>query len=120
MGACTDGAPELRSGFAARIKQRSPNAVGTRCVIHSEALVSSTSPATMNGKPAIANRVVNFVKTSSIKSRLFNVQCMDMDADHEALVLYGCSMVTKRQHACSGLRVEQGSGVLTGKKFLLC
>ena len=37
VGICTDGAPTMlgsQSGFIARIKQKSPNAVGTHCVIH--------------------------------------------------------------------------------------
>ena len=37
VGICTDGAPAMlgcRSGFIARMKKRSPNAVGSHCVIH--------------------------------------------------------------------------------------
>ena len=51
------GAPTLlasRSGFIARIKQKSPNAVGTHCVIHREALASKTLTAAMKDKLAIA------------------------------------------------------------------
>ena len=43
---CTDGAPAMlgcRSGFIARMKRRSPNAVGSHCVIHQEALAAKTS-----------------------------------------------------------------------------
>ena len=43
IGICADGAPTMfgsRSGFVTRIKQKSPNAVGTHCVIHREALAS--------------------------------------------------------------------------------
>ena len=46
-GICADGAPTMfgsRSGFVTRIKQKSPNAVGTHCVIHKEALASKTLP----------------------------------------------------------------------------
>ncbi|XP_076806253.1 protein FAM200C-like [Clavelina lepadiformis] len=37
VGVCTDGAPAMlgcRSGFISRMKQKSPNAVGSHCVIH--------------------------------------------------------------------------------------
>ena len=89
MGVCTDGAPEmLRSqrGFVTRIKQSSPNAVRTHCIIHREVFASRTLPATMNDKLAIAIRVVDFVKTSSVKLRLFTSLCKNVDADHETLL----------------------------------
>ena len=89
----------LRSEFVARIKQRSPNAIRTNCVFQREALASRTLPATMNGKLAIAIRVDNFVKASSVKSMLFTALCKDMEADHENLVSHGCLMVSNRQHA---------------------
>ena len=77
-----------RSGFIVRIEQRSPNAVGTHCVIHRQFLVLRTSPATINDKLAIAIRVVNFIETGSIKSMLFISLCKDMDADHETLLFH--------------------------------
>ena len=57
VGVCMDGAPTMlgsRSGFIARIKQKSPNAVGTHCVVHREALASKTLTAAMKDKLAIA------------------------------------------------------------------
>jgi len=56
VGVCTDGAPEMigsRSGFISRIKQKSPNAIGSHCVIHREALAAWTLSATMKDKLAI-------------------------------------------------------------------
>ncbi|XP_078495350.1 protein FAM200C-like [Ciona intestinalis] len=50
VGICTDGAPAMmgsRSGFIVRMKQKSPGAVGTHCVIHTEALATRTLPNTM-------------------------------------------------------------------------
>ena len=43
VGVCTDGAPAMlgcRSGFITKVKQKNPDAVGTHCVIHREALAS--------------------------------------------------------------------------------
>ena len=91
VGVCTDGAPAMlgsQSGFVTRIKDKSPNAVGTHCVIHREALASRTLPAAMNEKLATTIRVVNFVKKSPVKSRLFAILCKDMDADHETLLFH--------------------------------
>ena len=42
----------------------------------------------MNGKLAIAIRIVNFVKTSFVKLRLFITLCKDMDADHDTLLFH--------------------------------
>lgn len=91
VGVCTDGAPAMlgsRGGFITRMKQRSPNAVGSHCIIHREALASRTLPATLNEKLAITIRVVNYVKTSAVNSRLFTKLCKDMDSDHETLLFH--------------------------------
>jgi hypothetical protein len=91
VGICTDGAPAMlgsRSGFISRMKHRSPNAVGTHCVIHREALASRTLSSAMNKTLSIAIRVVNFVKTTPVKSRLFARLCKDMDSDHETLLFH--------------------------------
>ena len=56
VGVCTDGAPAMigsRRGFISRIKQKSPNAIGSHCVIHREALAAWTLSATMKDKLAI-------------------------------------------------------------------
>ena len=76
------------SGFIARIKQKSPNAVGTHCVIHREALASKTLTAAMKDKLAIAIRVVNFVKASVTNTRLFNHLCKEMDSTYETLLFH--------------------------------
>ena len=91
VGVCTDGAPTMlgfQSGFIARIKQKSPNAVGTHCVIHREALASKTLTAAMKDKLAIAIRVVNFVKASATNTRLFNRLWKEMDSAYETLLFH--------------------------------
>ena len=91
VGICTDGAPTklgFQSGFIARIKQKSPNAVGTHCVIHREALACKTLTAAMKDKLAIAIRVVNFIKASATNTRLFNHLCKEMDSTYKTLLFY--------------------------------
>ena len=86
VGVYTNGVPEILgapSRFDARIKQRGPNTVGTHCVIHHKALACRTLPAAMNGKLAIAIRVVNFVKSS-----LFTALCKDMNDDHNTVLFH--------------------------------
>ena len=75
-------------GFIARIKQKSPNAVGTHCVIHRKALASKTLTAAMKYKLAIANRVVNFINVSATNTRLFYHLCKEMDSTYEILLFH--------------------------------
>ena len=91
FGVCTDGAPAMlgcRSGFITRVKQKNPGAVGTHCVIHREALASKTLPAAMKNKLAIVIRIVNFIKSSAVNSRLFSQRCKQMDSNHENLLFH--------------------------------
>ena len=91
VGVCTDGAPAMlgsRSGFIARMKQRSPSAVGSHCVIHREALAAKTLSTGMKDKLTVIIRAVNFVKTSAANTRLFAKLCKDMDSDHETLLFH--------------------------------
>ena len=77
-----------QSGFVTRIKHRSPNVVGAHCIFHRGALASRTLHAALNDKLATAIPVVNFVKTGSVKSRLFTDLCKGIDADHETLLFH--------------------------------
>ena len=91
VGICTDGAPAMlgsKSEFIARIKQNSPSAVGTHCLIHREGLASNTPSAPMNCKLAIAARDVNFVKASVVNSVLYEKLCKEIDSTHENLVFH--------------------------------
>ena len=91
VGVCTDGAPAMlgcRSGFITRVKQKNPDAVGTHCVIHRETLASKTLPTAMKNKLDIIIRIVNFIKSSAVNSRLFSQLCKQMDSNHENLLFH--------------------------------
>ena len=91
VGVCTDGAPAMlggRSGFITRLKQKNPDAVGTHCVIHREVLASKTLPSVMKNKLAIIIRIVNFIKSSAVNSRLFSQLCKQMDSNYENLLFH--------------------------------
>ncbi|XP_042221384.1 protein ZBED8-like [Homarus americanus] len=88
---CTEGAPPMlgsRSGFVNKVKKKSPSVVVTHCVIHREALASKTLPAEMRDVMNLAIKVVNFIKTGALNSRLFKKLCKDMDSDHQALLFH--------------------------------
>ena len=70
------------------MKRRSPNALGSHCVIHREALAAKTLSPGMKDKLTVIIRIVNFVKTSAVNTRLFSKLCKDMNSDHETLLFH--------------------------------
>ena len=60
----------------------------------------------MNGKLAIAIHIVNFVKTSSVKLRLFITLCKDMDADHDTLLFHIALQWAEKDHKLDHMLVQ--------------
>ncbi|XP_062250231.1 zinc finger BED domain-containing protein 5-like [Platichthys flesus] len=90
-GVCTDGAQTMagkRRGLQALIKQVSPNAQWTHCVIHREALASKQLSPELNNVLADVVNVVNFIKTRPLKARLFSALCEEMGAQHSAVLFH--------------------------------
>ena len=91
MGIATDGAPNLlgsRSGFQILVKQRAPLAIGVHCFIHIEALASKTLPDQLNTVFKVLVKIVNYVKSSALNTRLFRKICQDMESDFEVLLFH--------------------------------
>ena len=78
----------LQSGFITRVKEKSPSALGTDCILHCEAVASTTLPAEMRDVMNLAIKVINFIKAGALNSRLFKQLCVDMDSEHQALVFH--------------------------------
>ena len=76
------------SGLISLIKQKSPAIQGTHCMIHKAAFVSKTIPKRLHEHMSAVIKVVNYVKSSALNTRLFNKLCKDMDADHTALLYH--------------------------------
>ena len=90
-GVCTDGAPAMlgsRSGFQSRVKKLAPQAKGIHCMIHRYALASKTLPASLQEVLDSVIKIVNYVKTAALNTRLFKELCKDMHADHKVLLFY--------------------------------
>ena len=88
-GVCNDGAPAMigaNSGLISLVKQNNPAIQGTHCMIHKAALVSKTIPKRLHKHMSVVIKVVNYVKSSALNTRLFSKLCKDMDADHTALL----------------------------------
>ena len=88
IGVCTDGAATMtgrKSGLVTRIKQVSPEIVQTHCMIHREALASKNLNETLGSVLDDCVRIVNFIKTRTVNSRLFAQLCIEADAEHKHL-----------------------------------
>ena len=89
VGVCTDSAAAMigaNSGLISLVKQKNPAIQGTHCMIHKAALVSKTIPNRLHEHMSVVIKVVNYVKSSALNTRLFSKLCKDMDADHTALL----------------------------------
>ena len=90
-GVCTDGAPAMlgsKSGFQTKVKELAPKAKGIHCMIHRYALASKTLPAPMQEVLNSVIKIVNYIKSGSVNTRLFKELCKDMNSDHEVLLFY--------------------------------
>ena len=95
IGVCTDGAPAMLgccSGFQTLVKEKSPNAIGTHCILHRQALMVKTMPNKLSCvlttfiKAVI--KAVNFIKANALNSRLFQELCKESDSAFQNLLLY--------------------------------
>ncbi|XP_040289892.1 protein ZBED8-like [Bufo bufo] len=90
-GVCTDGAPAMlgcRSGFQRLVLNESPKVIGTHCMIHRQILATKTLPQNLQEVMKSVISCVNFVKASSLNSRLFSQLCNELDATHNALLFH--------------------------------
>ena len=91
VGITTDGAPTMlgsRSGFQTLVKQRAPLAIGVHCFIHREALASKTLPDQINTVFKVLVKIVNYVKSSALNTRLFRKICQDIESDFKGLLFH--------------------------------
>ena len=90
---CTDGARAMsgsRSGLRSLIQERAPMAKWVLCMIHREALVARELSPELGATVEIVTKVINFIKTRPLKSRMFEKLCAEMNAEHRRLLFY-CS-----------------------------
>ena len=91
VGVCTDGAPAMigeNSGLISLVKRKNPAFQGKHCMIHKAAFVSKTIPKRLHERMSVVIKVVNFVKSSALNTRLFSKLCKEMDADYTALLYH--------------------------------
>lgn len=91
VGCTTDGAPSMlgrQSGFQAHVKAVSPNAIAVHCFIHRFALCAKVLPPRLLSCLNRVIKIVNFVKTSALNTRLFKLLCEDFGSDHISLLYH--------------------------------
>ena len=78
------------AGFQGRVKSASDVSITfTHCMIHREALVAKKLSPELNKVVQDAVKIINFIKSRALNSRLFANLCDEMESDHNKLLLHG-------------------------------
>ena len=91
VGICTDGAASMTGrvkGFVTKAKEKNPTMVTTHCMLHREALMAKTMPPDLTNVLEQAVKIVNYIKSRPLKTRLFSLLCNEMGAEHESLLFH--------------------------------
>ena len=87
----TDGAPAMlgrKSGLRARAKAVSPSVICVHCFIHEFALAAKFLPPNLKTNLNLIVKMVNYIKTSSLTSRLFKIICEDIGLEYTSLLFH--------------------------------
>ena len=90
-GVCTDGTSAIigsTSGYRSRVKKLAPQTSGIHFIIHRSSLANKTLPASPQKVLESVIKIVIYVKTQALNTRLFKELCKDLNADHEVLLFY--------------------------------
>uniref|UniRef100_A0A3B1IGP9 Uncharacterized protein n=1 Tax=Astyanax mexicanus TaxID=7994 RepID=A0A3B1IGP9_ASTMX len=91
VGVSTDGARAMmgqRSGVIASVKAVAPLATSVHCSLHREALAAKRMSRDLKIVLDEAVKIVNFIKSRPLQSRLFRVLCEEMASSHVQLLLH--------------------------------
>ena len=91
MSMCTDAAASMTGkvkGLVARVKKENPDVEWTHCIIHRESLASKKMSSHLHGVLNDAIKVINFIKSRPLNSRLFHSLCESMGSEHTELLLH--------------------------------
>lgn len=100
IGCTTDCAPSMlwrKSGFASHLKVVSPNATIVHCFIHRLALCARVLPENMLLCLNRVIKLVNFVKTSALNTRLFKRLCEDFGSNQTIRIVAKEEEVSERK-----------------------
>ena len=91
IGICTDEACTMcsrNSSIVAKILECNTNASWTHCNLHRAALVSKHLSDNFKNVLNTSVKIVNFIKSKPLQSRLFEKLCEDMGSNHRTLLLH--------------------------------
>ena len=91
VGFCTDGAPSMagcNAGLQVLIKEVAPSVVWTHCMIHREALAAKELSNELDNAMKHVVSLVNFIKMSPLRERIFAKVCNESAAEHDILLFY--------------------------------
>ena len=89
VGCTTDGAPAMlgrKPGFQARVKAVSPSVI--HCFIYQFALAAKLLPPNLKTNLNLIVKMVSYITTSALNSRLFKVICEDISLEYMSLLFY--------------------------------
>ncbi|GFW45800.1 uncharacterized protein TNCV_4495211 [Trichonephila clavipes] len=75
-------------GFVADVKELNEDILVTHCFLHREALVTKFLPSDLKIVLEQCVKMVNYIKSRPLKSRLFSKLCQAMEAKYESLLLH--------------------------------
>ena len=80
--------PKKKKGLKAKVLSIASHVKFTRCIIHREALASKTLEPELNNVLQTAIKIVNFIKSRPLNTRLFILLCQEMGSTHESLLFH--------------------------------
>ena len=86
-----EGAPAMmggQRGFKGFVKRENPSIQVDHCSIHRYSLASKTLPASLKAVFEDVVRIVNFIKSKDLNSRIFKQFCNEMGQSYEVLLYH--------------------------------
>lgn len=91
VSVCTDGAPSMlgkHKGFAALVLEVNSSVIVIHCMIHREALMAKVLPEDLQEVMDQVVKMVNFIKSNALRSRIFASLCEAMDSGFKTLLFH--------------------------------
>ena len=77
-----------QSGFRGEVVEKNSKTKHLHCMLHRYALACKTLPPELRLVFDDVVRMINTIKSSSLKARLFSQLCQELGSDHEALLYH--------------------------------
>lgn len=88
---CTDGARAMTgktAGVIARMKAVAPHCKSSHCILHRQALAMKGMPSNLKEVLDTVVKLVNFIKSRALNSRIFKIICNELGSVYECLLYH--------------------------------